>query len=496
LTAPVEETNEHLKHEGCLIGGQWVTNGSWMDVDDPATCELIGRVPFMGAAETETAIKCAQMALGPWSMLTAHERCLLLRRFAQLMTDRAEDLAHLLSAEQGKPHAEALGEIHYAASYLDWYSEEARRLYGEIVPGHRSDKRIFVLRQPIGVVAAITPWNFPAAMVTRKIGPALAAGCTIILKPAEQTPFTAIAIGALAQEAGLPDGVLNIVTGDAMAIGAALTASPIVRKLSFTGSTATGAKLMAQCAPTIKKVSLELGGNAPFIVFADADIQAAVEGAIASKFRNAGQTCVCTNRFFIQREIYDRFAALFIEATKKLVVGSARDVGSQIGPLIDQSAIAKVKAHIADAVAKGASIAAGGTGHARGGNFFAPTVMTGATTEMCVMQEETFGPLAALAPFDDEDELIATVNASPFGLAAYLYTRDISRAWRVSEAIETGMIGINTGLISTAVAPFGGVKTSGLGREGGRQGIEDYVETRYVCLHIDQPLQTPPLHEI
>lgn len=492
MTTPADDASSNLKHDGCLIGGQWITNGAWMDVDDPATGRLIGRVPLMGAQEAEAAIKAAHAAFGPWSAQTANERGTLLRRFAQLMMERADDLARLLSAEQGKPHAEARDEVHYAASYLDWFSEEAKRVYGEIVPGHRRDKRLFVLRQPIGVVGAITPWNFPAAMVTRKIGPALAAGCTVVLKPAEQTPFTALAIGALAQEAGVPDGVLNIVTGDAIAIGAAVTSSPIVRKLSFTGSTATGAKLMAQCAPTIKKVSLELGGNAPFIVFADSDIQAAVEGAVASKFRNAGQTCVCSNRFFVERKIYDRFSALLIEATRKLVVGPAREADSQVGPLIDQRAIAKIEAHIADAVEKGASIATGGTPHPRGGNFFMPTVLTGATTEMRVMQEETFGPLAALAPFDNEEELIATVNASPFGLAAYLYTRDISRAWRVSEAIESGMVGVNTGLIPTAVAPFGGVKASGLGREGGRQGIEDFIETKYVCLHIDQPASDRP----
>lgn len=477
----------NLKREACLIGGRWVTNGAWMNVDDPATGLVIGRVPLMGELEAKAAIEAAQSALPHWSALAAHERATLLRKFAQRMLDQADALAHLLSEEQGKPHSEAIGEIRYAASYLDWFSEEAKRLYGEIIPGHQRDKRIFVLRQPIGVVAAITPWNFPAAMVTRKIGPTLAAGCTIILKPAEQTPFSALAIGALAQEAGLPEGVLNIVTGDPVGIGSALTASPEVRKLSFTGSTATGAKLMAQCSPTIKKVSLELGGNAPFIVFDDADIPAAVEGAIASKFRNAGQTCVCTNRFFIQRKIYDRFAAHFIEAAKGLIVAPASDPCSQIGPLIDQRAVAKVKAHIADAVSKGAHVAAGGTGHPQGDNFFAPTVLTHVTTDMRVMHEETFGPLAALALFDEEEYLIEAVNASPFGLAAYIYTRDVSRAWRVSEALETGMVGINTGLISTAVAPFGGVKASGLGREGGRLGIEDYVETKYICLQLDQP---------
>ncbi|BBF72023.1 NAD-dependent succinate-semialdehyde dehydrogenase [Sphingomonas bisphenolicum] len=476
-----------LKREACLIDGQWVTNGAWMDVDDPATGQVIGRVPMMGGPEAKSAIEAARSALPHWSALAAHERAALLRTFAHLMIDRADALARLLSAEQGKPHSEALGEIHYSASYLDWFSEEARRIYGEIVPGHQRDKRIFVLRQPIGVVAAITPWNFPAAMVTRKIGPALAVGCTIILKPAEQTPFTALAIGALAEEAGLPKGVLNIVTGDPVGIGATLTASPEVQKLSFTGSTATGAKLMAQCAPTIKKVSLELGGNAPFIVFGDADIEAAVQGAIASKFRNAGQTCICTNRLFIQREIYECFAARFTEATCSLVVAPASDPNSQIGPLIDQRAMAKVKAHIADAVSKGAFVATGGVGHAEGENFFTPTVLTHATADMCVMQEETFGPVAALASFDNEEDLIKTVNASPFGLAAYIYTRDVSRAWRVSEKLETGMVGINTGLISTEVAPFGGVKASGLGREGGRQGIDDYVETKYICLHLDPP---------
>lgn len=476
-----------LKREACLIGGQWVTNGAWMNVDDPATGLVIGKVPLMGEMEARAAVEAAHSALSHWSATAAHERGALLRKFARLMLDQVDGLAHLLSEEQGKPLSEAVGEIHYAASYLDWFSEEAKRLYGEIVPGHQRDKRIFVLRQPIGVIAAITPWNFPAAMVTRKIGPALAAGCTVILKPAEQTPFSALAIGALAQEAGFPAGVLNIVTGDPIKIGSALTHSPAVRKLSFTGSTTTGAKLMAQCAPTIKKLGLELGGNAPFIVFDDADIPAAVEGAIASKFRNAGQTCICTNRFFIHRDVYDRFAAHFIEATKRLIVAPASDPSSQIGPLIDQRAIAKVKAHIADAVSKGAQIAAGGSSHPQGDNFFFPTVLTHATTEMKVLNEETFGPLAALAVFDAEKDLIEAVNASPYGLAAYIYTRDISRAWRVCEALETGMVGINTGLISTASAPFGGVKASGLGREGGRLGIEDYLETKYVCLQLDQP---------
>jgi len=473
-----------LKREACLIGGQWVTGERWIDVDDPATGAVIGRVPKLGRAETEAAIVAAEKAMGPWAALTGKARAQILRRFFDLIMAHQDELAAILTQEQGKPLAEARGEIVYAAGFIEWFAEEAKRVYGDVIPGHAPDKRLIVLKQPIGVVAAITPWNFPAAMITRKIGPALAAGCAVVVKPATQTPFTALALGALAMEAGLPGGVLNIITGSSTEIGAALTASDVVRKLSFTGSTEVGAKLYEQCAPTIKKLSLELGGNAPFIVFDDADLDAAVVGAIQSKFRNAGQTCVCANRIYAQAGIYDAFVAKLTAATAALKVGPGSEAGTDIGPLIDGKAVEKVREHIADATAKGAKVVTGGGAHARGGRFFSPTVLSGVTQDMLVSREETFGPLAPVFRFGSEDEVIAQANATPFGLAAYFYARDIGRVWRVAERIEAGIVGINTGLISTEVAPFGGVKASGLGREGSKYGIEDYLEIKYLCMGI------------
>ncbi|HZP13545.1 MAG TPA: NAD-dependent succinate-semialdehyde dehydrogenase [Nevskiaceae bacterium] len=473
-----------LKREACLIGGEWVANDRWIDVDDPATGAVIGRVPRMGRPETDRAIAAAQQAMGPWSKLTAKERSKVLRKFFDLMMARQDELAAILTQEQGKPLAEAKGEIAYAAGFIEWFAEEAKRVYGDVIPSHAADKRIVVLKQPIGVVAAITPWNFPAAMITRKIGPALAAGCAVVVKPATQTPFTALALGVLALEAGLPAGLLNIVTGSASEIGEALTTSETVRKLSFTGSTEIGAKLYAQCAPTIKKLSLELGGNAPFIVFDDADLDAAVAGAIQSKFRNAGQTCVCANRIYAQAGIYDAFVAKLTAATQKLKVGAGNEAGTDIGPLIDDKAVAKVKEHIADATSKGAKVITGGAPHARGGRFFTPTVLADTTRDMLIAREETFGPVAPVFRFRDEDDAIAQANATPFGLAAYFYARDLGRVWRVAERIESGIVGVNTGLISTEVAPFGGVKSSGLGREGSKYGIDDYLEIKYLCLGI------------
>ncbi len=473
-----------LKREACLIAGKWVTGERWIDVDNPATGQLIGRVPLLGASETERAVAAAAEAMKPWAARTAKDRASVLRRFFDLIMAHQEALAAILTEEQGKPLAEARGEIAYAASFIEWFAEEARRVYGDVIPGHQPDKRIIVLKQPIGVVAAITPWNFPAAMITRKIGPALAAGCGVVVKPASQTPFTALALGVLAQEAGLPDGLLNIVTGSSTEIGGVLTASETVRKLSFTGSTEVGAKLYAQCAPTIKKLSLELGGNAPFIVFDDADLDAAVAGAIQSKFRNAGQTCVCANRIYVQDGVHDAFVAKLAKATAALKVGPGDQAGVEIGPVIDDKAVAKVEAHIADAVARGAIVVTGGTRSELGGRFFTPTVLSGVTADMIVTDEETFGPLAPVIRFRDEADAIAQANATPFGLAAYFYARDMGRIWRVGEAIEAGIVGVNTGLISTEVAPFGGVKASGLGREGSKYGIEDYLEIKYLCLSI------------
>jgi len=474
-----------LLREACLIDGTWIeAGGDGIAVDDPATGEIVGRVPKLGAAETEAAIAAADRAMPAWAARTAKDRAQVLRAWFDLIMAHQDVLARILTREQGKPLAEAKGEIAYAASFIEWFAEEAKRIYGEVVPGHMPDKRIVVLKQPIGVVAAITPWNFPAAMITRKLAPALAAGCTTVLKPASQTPFTALALAVLAEEAGVPAGVINVVTGGAAAIGGALTASPVVRKLTFTGSTEIGAKLYEQSAPTIKKLSLELGGNAPFIVFDDADLDAAVAGAIASKYRNAGQTCVCANRLYVQAGIHDRFVEALAKAVNGLVVGSGLDQGTTIGPLIDEAAVAKAQQHVDDAVSKGARIVTGGKAHPLGGRYFQPTIIEGVKAGMLVLNEETFGPVAPIIRFEDESDAIAKANATEFGLAAYFYARDMGRAWRVAEALESGIVGINTGLISTEVAPFGGVKASGLGREGSRHGIDDYLEIKYLCIGI------------
>ncbi|WP_414692412.1 NAD-dependent succinate-semialdehyde dehydrogenase [Phenylobacterium sp.] len=471
-----------LKREACLIDGAWVAGDRWIDVDDPATGQVIGRVPDLGAAETRRAVAAAQAAMSAWAARPAKERARVLRRFADLMIAHQEPLAELLTAEQGKPLAEARAEIAYAAGFLEWFGEEAKRLYGEIVPAHAADKRILVMRQPIGVVAAITPWNFPSAMVTRKIAPALAAGCAAVVKPAPQTPFSALALGVLAAEAGLPPGLLNIVTGDAAAIGGVLTGSPEVAKLSFTGSTAVGALLAAQAAPTIKKLSLELGGNGPFVVFEDADIDKAVDGAIQAKFRNAGQACVAANRLYVQASVHDAFVEKLVAAVAQLKVGPGAEDGVQVGPLIDERAVAKVAAHVHDARQRGGRVLTGG--ERLGGRYFQPTVIAEATDEMLCAREETFGPLTPVMRFTTEAEVVARVNASEYGLAAYVYSRDLARVWRVAEAVESGMIGVNTGLISTEVAPFGGIKRSGLGREGSRHGLEDYTELKYICMGI------------
>ncbi len=468
----------------CLIDGQWVGANSLKttEVLNPATGVSLGTVPMAGAPETRRAIEAAHRALPAWAKKTAKERANVLRRWYELMLLNQSDLATLMTAEQGKPLAESKGEILYAASFIEWFAEEAKRVYGDVIPGHQADKRLLVLRQPIGVVASITPWNFPAAMITRKAGPALAAGCTFVCKPALQTPYSALALGELALRAGVPAGVFNVLTGEATAIGGEMTASKLVRKLSFTGSTKIGKLLMAQCAETVKKVSLELGGNAPFIVFDDADIDAAVQGAIASKYRNTGQTCVCANRLLIQDGIYDEFAKRLAVAVNKLRVGDGLLGETEQGPLIDQAAVEKVERHIADATAAGAKIAVGGKRHALGGTFFQPTILLDVTPAMAIAREETFGPVAPLFRFRDESAAIQMANDTEFGLAAYLYTRDLARSWRVSEALEYGIVGLNTGIISTEVAPFGGMKESGIGREGSKYGIFEFTEMKYVCV--------------
>jgi succinate-semialdehyde dehydrogenase/glutarate-semialdehyde dehydrogenase len=475
-----------LFRQQAYVNGQWqdATNGETFEVRNPATGGLVGTVPAMGAAETRAAIDAANAAWGAWRKKTAKERSVILRKWNDLMIENADDLALILTTEQGKSLAEAKGEIGYAASFLEWFAEEGKRVYGDTIPTPASDKRIVVTKEPIGVCAAITPWNFPAAMITRKVGPALAAGCPIVVKPAEATPFSALAMAVLAERAGVPAGVFSVVTGDPKAIGGELTANPIVRKLSFTGSTPVGRLLMAQCAPTVKKVSLELGGNAPFIVFDDADIDAAVQGAIASKYRNSGQTCVCTNRFYVHERVYDAFAQKLAAAVGQLKVGRGTEAGVMQGPLINEAAVLKVEAHIEDALAKGARIATGGKRHALGHGFFEPTVLTSVTPAMKVAKEETFGPVAPLFKFSSDDEVIQYANDTEFGLAAYFYSRDLARVWRVAEALEYGMVGVNTGLISNEVAPFGGVKQSGLGREGSHYGIDDYVVIKYLCLAV------------
>jgi succinate-semialdehyde dehydrogenase/glutarate-semialdehyde dehydrogenase len=473
-----------LLRQQCYVNGAWVDapGRATIPVHNPATGAPLGTVPAFDAASTEAAVAAAHAAFRPWAAKTAKERSVLLKRWNDLVLLNAADLAQLMTAEQGKPLAESRGEIAYAASFIEWFAEEAKRLYGDVIPGHQADKRILVLRQPVGVVAAITPWNFPAAMITRKVGPALAAGCTAVVKPASQTPFSALALAELAHRAGIPAGVLNVVTGPAREIGGVLTGDARVRKLSFTGSTEVGKLLMAQCAVNVKKLSLELGGNAPFIVFDDADLDAAVAGAIASKYRNTGQTCVCANRLLVQKGVYEAYTAKLVAAVQKLRVGDGLAGETEQGPLIDEAALRKVEEHVADATAKGASIALGGKRHALGGTFFEPTVLTGATPAMAVAREETFGPVAPLFSFNTEQEAIAMANDTEFGLAAYLYTRDLARSWRVSEALEYGIVGLNTGLISTEVAPFGGVKESGTGREGSKYGILDYTELKYVCV--------------
>jgi succinate-semialdehyde dehydrogenase/glutarate-semialdehyde dehydrogenase len=478
-------TDSNLLRMQAYINGKWenASNGATHAVVNPATQEKIGTVPDMGAAETRRAIEAAKAAFPAWAAKTAKERAVILRRWYDLMMANQEDLAALMTAEQGKPLAESKGEIAYAAAFIEWFAEEGKRVYGDTIPGHQADKRILVLRQPVGVVAAITPWNFPSAMITRKAAPALAAGCTFVCKPAIQTPYSALAMAELSVRAGVPAGVFNIVTGaGAGGIGTEMTSNPIVRKLTFTGSTAVGKKLMAQCADTVKKISLELGGNAPFIVFEDADLDAAVQGAIASKYRNTGQTCVCANRLLVQSSIYDAFTRKLVDAVAKLRVGDGLKGATEQGPLIDAKALAKVEEHIGDAVSKGAQVAYGGKRHALGGTFFQPTVLTNVRDNMLVAREETFGPVAPLFRFETEAEAVRMANDTEFGLAAYFYTRDLARSWRVGEALEYGIVGLNTGLISTEVAPFGGIKESGIGREGSKYGIQDFTELKYLCV--------------
>lgn len=484
MSPDIQLADASLIRQQCLINGQWVAadSGETISVVNPATGEKISQVPLMGAVETRRAIVAAEAAWPAWRARTAKDRSALLRTWHGLITDHAQDLAMLMTSEQGKPLTEALGEVAYAAAYIEWFAEEAKRVYGETIPSPLPGRRILVTREPVGVCAAITPWNFPLAMITRKVAPALAAGNPMIVKPAEATPLSALALAALAERAGIPRGVVQVITGDSRAIGGELTSNPIVRKLSFTGSTNVGRLLYSQCANTIKKLSLELGGNAPFIVFEDADLDAAVEGALASKFRNSGQTCVCVNRLYVHDAVYDEFTDKLIAAVRKLKVGNGLESHVTQGPLINAGAVAKIEEHIADALAKGARIVEGGHRHALGGNFFAPTVLTDVTASMKVAREETFGPLAPLFRFHTEQEVVAQANDTEFGLASYLFSRDLGRVFRVAEALEYGMVGVNTGLISTEVAPFGGVKQSGLGREGSRHGLDDYLVTKYVAL--------------
>jgi succinate-semialdehyde dehydrogenase/glutarate-semialdehyde dehydrogenase len=468
----------------CYVDGIWcdADNNETIGVTNPATGKIIGSVPKMGAAETRRAISAAAAALPTWRSKSAKERSNILRRWFELMMANQNDLAVIMTAEQGKPLAEARGEIAYSASFIEWFAEEAKRVYGDTIPGHTTDKRIIVIKEPVGVCAAITPWNFPSAMITRKAGPALAAGCTMVVKPASSTPFSALALAELAKRAGIPDGVFSVVTGSAGAIGNELTANPLVRKLTFTGSTEIGKQLMAGSAATVKKVSLELGGNAPFIVFDDADLDAAVTGGIASKFRNTGQTCVCTNRLLVQSGVYDVFAKKLTEAVATMRIGNGLNGDFDQGPLINMAAVEKIEQHITDAVSKGAKILCGGKRHTLGGTFFEPTILVDVTPNMLVAREETFGPLAPLFRFETDAEAVQMANDTEFGLASYIYSRDLNRVWRVAESLEYGMVGINTGLISTEVAPFGGIKESGIGREGSRYGIEEFLEVKYLCL--------------
>jgi succinate-semialdehyde dehydrogenase/glutarate-semialdehyde dehydrogenase len=485
-TAPPVLTDQGLFRESCYVDGQWTsaTRGRTLAVNNPATGAVLGHVPSMDAADVERAVAAADAALPAWRNETARTRATLLRKWFDLCLAHQEDLATILTSEQGKPLVEARGEIAYGSAFIEWFAEEARRVYGDIIPANTPGRRLQVIKQPVGVVATITPWNFPNAMITRKVGAALAAGCTVVAKPASSTPYSALALAVLAERAGIPRGVFNVVTGSASVVGGALTSSPIVRKLSFTGSTEVGRTLLAQCAPSIKKVSMELGGNAPFIVFADADLDRAVAGVMASKFRNAGQTCVCANRIFVQEEIYDHFSKLLAEAVNRLKIGNGLDTGITIGPLIDEAAVQKVEEHVADALDHGASVLVGGKRHELGGTFFQPTILTNVPGGTKLMSEETFGPVAPLTRFSTEEEVIRLANDTEFGLASYFYTRDLSRSWRVAEALEYGIVGINEGLISTEVAPFGGVKQSGLGREGSKYGIEDYLEVKYMHIGI------------
>lgn len=476
--------NSALFRQQAYVDGKWLNadSGLTSDVTNPATNEVIGIIPKMGAAETRRAIAAANQALPAWRALTAKERSVKIRRWYELMLENQEDLARLMTIEQGKPLTESRGEIATAASYLEWFAEEGKRIYGDTIPGHQSDKRLLVIKQPIGVTAAITPWNFPSAMITRKAGPALSAGCTMVLKPASQTPYSALALAELAERAGIPAGVFSVVTGSAGDIGNELTSNPTVRKLTFTGSTDIGRKLIAECAHDVKKVSMELGGNAPFIVFDDADLDKAVEGALISKFRNNGQTCVCANRIYVHDAVYDLFAEKLKGKVAALTIGNGLENNVTTGPLIDEKAIAKVKEHIEDAVSKGAKIISGGK--LIEGNFFQPTILTDVPQSALVVRDETFGPLAPLIRFSSDEEVVAQANDTEFGLASYFYTKDVSRIFRVGEALEYGMVGVNTGLITTEVAPFGGVKASGLGREGSKYGIEDYLEIKYMCLSV------------
>jgi succinate-semialdehyde dehydrogenase/glutarate-semialdehyde dehydrogenase len=482
--APLPLKDPSLFRQACLVDGKWIEadSGRTMPVANPATGEVIGTVPALGAAETRRAIEAANRAYPAWRALTAKERSAVLRKLFDLMIANADDLALLMTSEQGKPLAEAKGEVVYAASFVEWFAEEGKRAYGDMIPTNQKGRRILVMKEPVGVFAAITPWNFPAAMITRKCAPGFAVGCTGVVRPASQTPFTALAIGVLAERAGMPPGVMNIITGPSSEIGKELTSNPIVRKLSFTGSTEVGKILIAQCAQTVKKVSMELGGNAPFIVFDDADLEAAVQGAMASKFRNTGQTCVCANRILVQDGLYDAFAEKLAAAAKALKVGPGTEPGVMQGPLINADAVAKVEEHIEDAVRRGAKILAGGRRHALGGNFFEPTVLTEVPAGAKIFHEETFGPVAPLFRFKTEEEAIRLANDTPFGLAAYFYARDIGRIFRVSEALEYGIVGVNEGVISTEIAPFGGFKESGLGREGSKYGIEEYLEVKYVAI--------------
>ncbi|MBG1232104.1 NAD-dependent succinate-semialdehyde dehydrogenase [Aestuariivirga litoralis] len=472
--------DKSLLKEACYINGEWVTSKDMIDVTNPVDDGVIGQIPRLGKAETKAAIEGAEKAQKAWAKKSAKERSIILRKWFSLMMENQEDLAQIMTAEQGKPLAESRGEIAYGASFIEFFAEEAKRVYGETIPVPMANSRAVVIKQPVGVVAAITPWNFPNAMITRKAGPALAAGCAFVCKPAAETPFSALALGELAHRAGMPAGIFSVITGKASEIGGEMTSNPIVKALTFTGSTEIGRMLMAQCAPTIKKVGLELGGNAPFIVFDDADLDAAVAGAIVSKYRNNGQTCVCANRIYVQEGVYDAFAEKLAVAVKKLNVGDGVKDGVTTGPLINKAAVKKVEEHIADATAKGAKVVLGG--HSLGGNFFEPTILTGVTSAMAVAREETFGPVAPLFRFKTEEEVIELANATEFGLACYFYTRDIGRVWRVGEALDYGMVGINEGLISTAEVPFGGVKESGIGREGSSHGMEEYLELKYMLM--------------